>query len=82
MQQEMLSNIYCLVVDIPFDIVLYMHIAMARPEDQFQTRTNISEENGPGGPVLLEYWPPGPIFSPDQNFRDITIRDKQCCRGS
>ena len=76
MQQEMLSNIYCLVVDIPFDIVLHNYAY------QFQTRTNISEENDQGGPVLLEYWSPGPIFSPDQNFRDITIRDKQCCRGS
>ena len=33
---------------------------------------NFSGENGLGGPFFLEFWSPGPIFSPDQNFRDST----------
>ena len=29
-----------------------------------------SGKSGPGGPIFLEFWSPGPKFSPDQNFRD------------
>ena len=31
---------------------------------------HFSGENGPGGPFVLEFWPPGPLFLLDQNFRD------------
>jgi len=31
---------------------------------------NFSKENGPGGPLFLEFGSPRPLFSPDQNFRD------------
>ncbi len=30
----------------------------------------VNEKNGSGGPLFLEFWSPGPNFSPDQNFRD------------
>ena len=36
---------------------------------------NFLGKNGPGGPFFLEFWSPGPIFSPDQNFRDRSSRD-------
>jgi len=39
---------------------------------------NFSGENGPGGPLFLEFWSLGPIFLPDQNFRD---RTRLCARG-
>ena len=31
-------------------------------------------QSGPGGPIFLEFWSPGPKFSPDQNFRDSSSR--------
>ena len=31
-----------------------------------------SGEKWSGGPIFLEFWSPGPKFSPDQNFRDST----------
>ena len=34
---------------------------------------NFSGENGPGVPLFLEFWSPGPIFSLDQNFCDRPI---------
>ena len=34
---------------------------------------SVSENNGPAGPIFLEFWSPGPEFLPDQNFRDRTI---------
>ena len=39
----------------------------------FHGRNYIFRESGPGGPIFLEFWSPGPKFSPDQNFRDRTI---------
>ena len=39
---------------------------------------NFSGENGPPGPLFLEFWSPGPIFSPDQNFRDRSSRGHVC----
>jgi len=37
-----------------------------------KSRPNFTGENGPGGPFILEYWSPEPLFSPDQNFCDST----------
>ena len=30
-------------------------------------------KKGPPGPTFWEFWSPGPIFSPDQHFRDMSV---------
>jgi len=37
-----------------------------------QLRTKFFGGKWSGGPFFVEFWSPGPIFSPDQNFRDST----------
>ena len=51
-------------------IVAGLPFIMARQTNIFALGPIFSEKNGPGGPFLLKYWSPGPIVSPDQNFRD------------
>ena len=46
------------------NIVLVLGPFIPSPDQIF------SGENGPGGQLFLEFWSPGPIFLPDQNFRD------------
>ena len=42
--------------------------------DIFTGGPKFSGKNGPPGPMFRKFWSPGPIFPPDQNFRDSPLR--------
>ena len=56
-----------------YDVTLWSYVNLDDP---------FSENNSPADQIFWEFWPPGPKFLPDQNFRDTSeVNWKQISAG-